>query len=73
MTTENTKFPFEEKIPVEAWEHMKAARDEMKKGLDAILPESYKEFHEHRKTAGKEVLLAWRSMIDEALKKMDEK
>lgn len=73
MTESTNKIPFEEKIPAEAREHMRTARDEMKKGLDVMMPEVMKEFRQHRKAAGKEVLLAWRSLIDDALKKMEEK
>jgi len=62
--------PFEERIPEEAREHFRAARQEMRESIKGILPP---EFLEHRRAARKEMLLAWRSMIDTALKHMEEK
>ena len=62
--------PFEGKIPEEAREHFRAARQEMRESIKGILPP---EFIEHRRAARKEMLLAWRSMIDSALKHMEEK
>ncbi len=73
MTKETEKKPFEQQIPPEAREHMKAARDEMRKGFEAMMPEGFREYREHRRAARKEMLLAWRSMLDAAIKKMDEK
>jgi hypothetical protein len=61
--------PYERWIPDEAREHARAARNEIRKSLEALLPP---EFIEHRHQARKEMLLAWRSMIDSALKRMDE-
>lgn len=54
----------------EARQHMKAARAAWKKSMEEILPPG---FHEHRKTAGKEMLLAFRSMLDAAIEHMDKK
>jgi hypothetical protein len=62
--------PFGDHIPSEAREHMKSARDEMRKGFEALFPE---EFVKHGKAARREMLLAWRSMIDAALEKTEEK
>jgi hypothetical protein len=67
-STRNQK-PFEGKIPEEVFEHMRAARAEVRKSLEGIVPP---EFLEHRTKARKEMLLAWRSMIDASLKRMDE-
>ena len=50
--------------------HCKAAREEMRKGIEALLPEG---FVKHRHTARREMLMAWRSMIDAALEKKEEK
>ena len=58
------------KIPEETREHLKAAGDEMRKSIETLLPPG---FLEHRRAARKEVLLAARSLLDEALKRMDEK
>jgi len=62
--------PFEDKIPEDVREHFKAARQEMRESVKGFLPP---EFVEHRRKARKEMLLAFRSLIDSALKRMDEK
>jgi hypothetical protein len=41
-----------------------------REGIKAFLPP---EFIEHRRKARKEMLLAWRSVIDSAIKRIDEK
>ena len=70
MAEEKTthRRPLADIIPDEAIEHAKAARDEMRKGVEAMLPPG---FVEHRRTARKEMLLAVRSVIDAALKRME--
>jgi BMFP domain-containing protein YqiC len=74
MTEQTSRKPkFAEHISPEAREHMKAAREEMRKGFEAMMPAGFKELHQHRRAARKEMLLAWRSMIDSAINKMDEK
>ncbi len=62
--------PFEDKIPEDVREHFKAARQEIRESVKGLLPP---EFVEHRRKARKEMLLAFRSLIDSALKRMDEK
>ena len=57
-------------IPEETREHYRKARQEFRKSVEGLLPEG---FVEHRRAARREMLLAWRSMIDHVLKKMDEK
>ncbi len=57
-------------IPEETREHLKTARDEMRKSVETLFPPG---FIEPRRAARKEVLLAARSLIDHALKTMDEK
>jgi len=57
-------------IPEETREHLKAARDEMRKSVETLFPPG---FLDHRRAARKEILLAARSLIDHALKTMDEK
>ena len=61
---------FEEKVPEEVRQHMRAAREEMRESIKAFLPP---EFLEHRRKAGKEMLLAWRSVIDSALERIEVK
>jgi hypothetical protein len=69
---ENTtrRRSFEDKIPEEVRQHARAAREELRESVKAFLPP---EFFEHRKKARKEMLLAWRSMINAALERMDKK
>jgi len=57
-------------VPEETREHLKAARDEMRKSVESFLPPGYLE---HRRAARREFLLAARSLLDAALKRMDEK
>jgi len=61
---------FKREIPEEAREHFRKARDEMRSAVEKLLPEG---FMEHRHAARREMLLAWRSMLDAAIKRMDEK
>jgi hypothetical protein len=61
--------PFEGKIPEEVQQHAKAAHQELHASMEALFPP---EFLEHHRKARKEMLLAWRSMIDSAINKMDE-
>ncbi len=61
---------FKREIPEEAREHFEKARDEMRSAIEGFLPEG---FIEHRHAARREMMLAWRSMLDAAIKRMDEK
>ena len=58
----------EHHIPSEAREHFRAARQEMRMGLEGIMPPELKD---HRIKAHRELLLGWRSMIDTALNRME--
>ena len=60
---------FAEKIPPEAREHMRAAREEFRESIRLLFPP---EFVAHRRKARREMLLAWRSFIDAALERIDE-
>ena len=62
--------PFEKEIPEEVRQHVRAAREEMRESIQAFLPP---QFVEHRRKARKEMLLAWRSLIDSALERIDKK
>jgi hypothetical protein len=64
------KKKYEGHIPEEAREHFRAAREEMHASVKTLFPEG---FFEHRKSARREMLLAWRSMLDSAIQRMDEK
>ncbi len=54
----------------EVRQHMKAARAAWKKSMEEILPLGYRE---HRRTARKEMLLAFRSMLDAAIERIEKK
>lgn len=70
MENTSRRRPFEDKVPEEARQHARAAREELRESMKAFLPP---EFWEHGRKARKEMLLAWRSMIDAALERMDRK
>jgi hypothetical protein len=61
---------FEDEMPEEVREHFREARKELRESMKEFLPPG---FIEHRKKARREMLLAWRSLIDSALERMDEK
>lgn len=65
-----SRKPIGGKVPEEAREHWRAAREELRDSIRALFPP---EFVEHRRKARKEMLMAWRSMIDAALERMEEK
>jgi ribosomal protein L13 len=67
-TARNQK-PFEGKISEETRQHLRAAREEFHKSIEGMLPP---EFTEHHRKAHKEMLLAWRSMIDASLERMED-
>ena len=61
---------YEDQIPDEVRQHVRAAREELRESVKSFLPPG---FVEHRKNARKEMLLAWRSLIDSVLERMEEK
>ena len=61
---------FEDKVPEEVRQHVQAAREELRESIKSFLPP---EFLIHRRKARKEMLLAWRSVIDSALERIEEK
>jgi hypothetical protein len=66
----NPPDPKKKRVPEETRAHYKKAREEMRAAVEHLLPEG---FVEHRRAARREMLLAWRSLIDAAIKRMDEK
>ncbi len=54
----------------DARKHMRNARDEMRASIESLFPP---EFVQHRRRARREMLLAWRSFIDRAIQRIDEK
>jgi len=61
---------YRDEIPEDVRQHVRTAREELRESMRAFLPPG---FWEHRDKARKEMLLAWRSMIDAALERMDKK
>ncbi len=55
-------------MPDEAREHLKAAGEEIRKSVEGMFPPG---FVEHRRAARREMLLAARSLIEAALKRME--
>jgi hypothetical protein len=70
MDEKTSRKPFEDRIPEEARQHMRAAREELRESVRSFLPP---EFITHRRKARREMLLAWRSFIDRALERIDQK
>jgi hypothetical protein len=72
MSENNTHKSFSPKdhIPEDVREHMRAARDEMRKSMEGMLPPG---FIEHRRAARKEMLLAFRGLLDHAIERIDER
>jgi hypothetical protein len=70
MHEKKTRYHFEDEIPEDVKEHFREARKELRESMKGFLPPG---FIEHRNKARREMLLAWRSLIDAALEKMDEK
>jgi hypothetical protein len=59
----------DEQVSQQAKDHFGKAKDEFKKGLDAMFPPEVKE---HRQAAQKEVLLGLKSLIESALEKFED-
>lgn len=69
MAEENNEPKRRHVLPEETREHLKAAREEMRKSVETLLPPG---FLEHRRAARKEMLKAARSFLDAAIKRIDE-
>ncbi len=52
------------------WDHLRAARKEVRAAWQEALPPS---FREHQRAAKREVLLAFRELIDSALERVEER
>jgi hypothetical protein len=65
-----TQKSFEFKISEETREHFRAAHEEFHKSIEGMFPPG---FSEHHRKAHKEMLLAWRSLIDSSLEHLEEK
>jgi len=67
--TSQKQTSFKEHLPEDVREHMRTAREEMRKSVAGMLPP---EFVEHRRAARKEMLLAFRGLLDHAIERIDE-
>jgi hypothetical protein len=65
--------PFPRFIPEETVEHAWKAREELRKSVAALLPSLPPEFTAHRQAARKEMLLAFRSLIDHAIERVEKR
>jgi len=57
-------------IPEDVREHLRTAREEMRKSIEGMFPPG---FIEHRQAARKEMLLAFRGMLNHAIERIDER
>jgi hypothetical protein len=62
--------PFDDVVTEEAREHMRAARQEMRRSVESLFPPG---FIEHRRAARKEMLLAVRSLLDSAIQRIEKR
>ncbi len=60
----------DDEVPENARQHMRAARREMRESFNAFFPP---EFVQHQRRARREMLLAWRSFLDRAIPRIDER
>jgi hypothetical protein len=67
--TTQSKRTYTSHIPEETRQHMRAAHQEFRDSIQSLLPP---QFLEHRRKARKEMLLAWRSLIDTTLEHLEE-
>jgi hypothetical protein len=63
-----TEKKYEHYLPDPAREHLKSARSEMRKGIEALLPPN---FVEHRRNIRKEILMAAREVINHAIERIE--
>jgi hypothetical protein len=68
MAKENKEYPFKDFLPEETVDHLKAARVEFRKSFAGLVPPK---FIEHRRAARKEMLLAMRSFLDNAIEQLE--
>jgi len=57
-------------MPDETREHLKAAAEANRKAFDSILPPG---FRENRREARRQMLMAARSLLDRAIKRMEDR
>ena len=68
MEKEKKEHPFKDYVSEETVNHLKAAHSEFHKSIAGLVPP---EFLAHRKAARKEMILAMRSFLDDALNRME--
>ena len=70
MAAETTTPLDDDNARENARQHMRNARAEMRESFNAFFPP---EFVQHQRRARREMLLAWRSMLDRAIQRIDER
>ncbi len=60
---------YDDRVNEETRQHFRAARQEFRRSMKGMIPRG---FFEHQRRARREMLLAWRSMIDARLSRLDE-
>lgn len=68
MAKEKMEHPFKDFVSDETVDHLKAARAEIRKSVAGLVPP---DFLEHRRAARKEMLLAFRSLLDNAISHLE--
>ena len=63
-----TEKKYKHHLPDPAREHLKSARNEMRKSIEALLPLN---FVEHRRSTHKEMLMAAREVINHAIERIE--
>jgi hypothetical protein len=62
------RHPFDKLMTDETRSHVKAAREEMRRSMESLLPPG---FLEHRRAARRHMLLAARGLLDTAIQRLD--
>ncbi len=62
--------PIDDVVTPEARQHMRAAREEMRRSMESLFPPG---FIEHRLAARKEMLKAARSLLDSAIQHLEQR
>ena len=65
-----TTSPIDDDVPENTRQHMRNARQEFRESFSAFFPP---EFVQHQRRARREMLLAWRSFLDRAIQRIDER
>ena len=70
MAQTTTPLDDDNDAPENARQHMRNARQEWRESFNAFFPP---EFVQHQRRARREMLLAWRSLLDRAIQRIDQR